>query len=169
MQLTMKQSTLLSLRKKITADTRRQRKREHSLPDRRVESVKRWSTILRIMAVHHSAHNKTKAGNKSSFALQLIRLILIKHRSSRIIQIMQTAMLLPRITIIHAIIVVNPDTFPENVRILGRIILMHLKPLLLKCRIRTRAIFRIVRRVRLRRKLEESTILRWKLFQKENQ
>jgi len=78
-------------------------------------------------------------------------------------------MLLPRITIIHAIIVVNPDTFPKNVRILGRIILMHLKPLLLKLRISTRAILRTVRRVRMRRKLEGSSILRWNLFQKENQ
>ena len=121
------------------------------------------------MAVHHSAHSKAKAGNRSSFALQLIRLILIKHHSSRTIQIMQIAMLLPRITIFHAIIVVNPDIFPENVRILGRIILMHLKLLLLKLRISTRAMLRTVRKVRLRRKLEGSFILRWNLFQKENQ
>ena len=121
------------------------------------------------MAVHHSAHNKAKAGSKSLFALQLIRLILIKHRSSKIIQIMQTAMLLPRITIIHAIIVVNPDTFPENVRILGRTILMHPKPLLLKLRISTRVMLRIVRKNRLRRNLEGSSILRWNLFQKESQ
>ena len=129
-----------------------------------MESVKRWSTILRIMVVHHSAHNKAKAGSKSLFALQLIRLILIKRRSSKTIQIMQTAMLLPRITIIHAIIVVKPDTFPENVRILGRTILMHPKPLLLKLRISTRAMLRIVRKVRLRRNLEGSSILRWNLF-----
>ena len=165
----MRLSTLLSLQRRITADTRKRRKREHLLLDRRVESVKRWSTILRIIAVHHSAHNKAKAGSKSLFTLQLIRLILIKRRSSKTIQIMQTAMLLPRITIIHAIIVVNPDTFPKNVRIPGRIILMHLKPRLPKLRIRTRAILRIARRVRLRRKLEGSSILRWNLFQKENQ
>ena len=120
------------------------------------------------MAVHHSAHNKAKVGSRSLFALQLICLILIKPRSSKIIQIMQTAMLLPRITIIHAIIVVNLDTFPENVRILGRTILMHPKPLLLKLRISTRAMLRIVRKVRLRRNLEGSSILRWNLFQKEN-
>jgi hypothetical protein len=121
------------------------------------------------MAVHHSAHNKAKAGSKSLFALQLIRLILIKHRSSKIIQIMQTAMLLPRITIIHAIIVVNLDTFPENVCIPGRTILMHPRPLLLKLRISTRAMLRTVRRVRLKSKLEGSSILRWNPFQKENQ
>ena len=121
------------------------------------------------MAVHHSAHNKAKAGSKSLFALQLIRLILIKHRSSKIIQIMQTAMLLQRITIIHAIIVVNPDTFLENVRIPGRIILMHPKPLLIKLRISTRAMLRTIRRVRLRRKLKGYSILKWNLFQKENQ
>ena len=159
---------MLSLQRRITADTRRRRKTEHLLPDRRVESVKRWSTILRIMAVHHSAHNKAKAGSKSLFALQLIRLILIKHRSSKIIQIMQTALLLPRITIIHVIIVVKPDTFPENVRIPGRVILMYLKPLLHKLRISTRAMLRTVRKVRLRRNLEGSSILRWNLFQKEN-
>ena len=160
----MRQSTLLSLQRRITADTRRRRKREHLLLDRRVESVKRWSTILRIMAMHHSAHNKAKAGSKSLFALQLIRLILIKRRSSKTIQIMQTAMLLPRITIIHVIVVVNSNTFPENVRIPRRVILMHLKPLLLKLRISTRAMLRTVRRVRLRRKLEGSSILRWNLF-----
>jgi len=78
-------------------------------------------------------------------------------------------MLLPRITIIHAIIVVNPDTFPENVHILGRTILMHPKPLLLQLRISTRAMLRTIKRDRLRRKLEGSSILKWKLFQKENQ
>ena len=121
------------------------------------------------MVVRHFAHNKAKAGNKSLFALQLIRLILIKHRSSKRIQIMQTALLHPRIIIIHVIIVVNLDTFPKNVHIPGRVILMHLKPLLLKLRISTRAMLRTVRRVRLRRKLEGSSILRWNLFQKENQ
>jgi hypothetical protein len=78
-------------------------------------------------------------------------------------------MLLPRITIFHAIIVVNPDIFPENVRILGRTILMHPKPLLIKLRISTRAMLKTIRRVRLRRKLEGYSILKWNLFQKENQ
>jgi hypothetical protein len=46
---------------------------------------------------------------------------------------------------------------------------MHPKPLLIKLRISTRAMLKTIRRVRLRRKLEGYSILKWNLFQKENQ